>query len=128
MVKYSKQRELIKENLRSRHDHPTADDIYTSVKETLPNISLGTVYRNLSLLVNQGEIISVNLGDGKEHFDGNVKPHYHFICSQCGKVEDIFMDELKINTIAQDHFNGTIQGHQTYFFGLCSHCNLTINK
>lgn len=123
MVKYSKQRELIRENLLSRYDHPTADDVYASVKLILPNISLGTVYRNLSFLVEQGEVLSLKLGDGKEHFDGHTEPHYHFICTECGKVEDIFMKELQINKIAQDHFDGIIKGHQTYYYGICPKCN-----
>ena len=97
-LKYSRQRESIKANLMSRHDHPTADALYASIREEFPNISLGTVYRNLSFLVEQGEVLSLKLGDGKEHFDGHTEPHYHFICTECGKVEDIFMEELPRNT------------------------------
>ena len=58
-----------------------------------------------------------------EHFDGHTEPHYHFICTECGKVEDIFMEELQINKIAQDHFDGIIKGHQTYYYGICPKCN-----
>ena len=86
MVKYSKQRELIRENLLSRYDHPTADDVYASVKLILPNISLGTVYRNLSFLVEQGEVLSLKLGDGKEHFDGTIDSHatlFYGTCQDC---------------------------------------------
>ena len=81
MVKKSFQREAIRQNLLSRYDHPTADMVYNSVREELPNISLGTVYRNLRFLVDQGDALSLKLGDGREHFDGHVEPHYHFICS-----------------------------------------------
>lgn len=122
MAKYSRQRELIKNNVLSRYDHPTADAVYSSIREEIPNISLGTVYRNLRLLVDQRDIISLNLGDGKEHFDGRVEPHYHFICQDCGTVQDIMMDELKINDIAANYFDGKIIGHNTYFYGLCSKC------
>lgn len=122
MAKYSRQRELIKQNLLTRYDHPTADAVYKSIREEIPNISLGTVYRNLKLLVDQGDLLSLNMGDGKEHFDGNVAPHYHFICSNCGSVHDIMMDELDINQIAAAHFDGTITGHNTYFYGLCTSC------
>ena len=96
MAKRSLQREMIKQNLLSRYDHPTADMVYQSIREELPNISLGTVYRNLRFLVDQGDALSLKLGDGREHFDGHVEPHYHFICTKCGDVEDIFMDELNI--------------------------------
>lgn len=123
MAKYSVQRELIKKNLADRYDHPTADAVYSSIREELPNISLGTVYRNLKFLVSEGELLSLNLGDGKEHFDGNINPHYHFICEKCGCVQDIFMDRLNIEETAAGHFDGKISGHKTYFYGLCSDCN-----
>ena len=122
-LKFSRQRESIKQYLASTKEHPTADMVYMHVKEDYPNISLGTVYRNLSFLVEQGEVLSLKLGDGKEHFDGHTEPHYHFICTECGKVEDIFMKELQINKIAQDHFDGIIKGHQTYYYGICPKCN-----
>lgn len=68
MAKYSRQRELIKRNMLSRYDHPTADAVYTSIREEIPNISLGTVYRNLRLLVDQGEILSLDMGRWKGAF------------------------------------------------------------
>ena len=77
-LKYSRQRESIKRFLMSRYDHPTADTIYLHVREEFPNISLGTVYRNLSLLTELGEIIKITT-DGPDRFDGNVKPHSHFL-------------------------------------------------
>ena len=79
-LKYSRQREVIKENLMHREDHPTADMVYMDVRETFPNISLGTVYRNLQLLTDLGEIQKLNIGDGVDHFDAKTFPHYHFIC------------------------------------------------
>lgn len=123
MTKRSLQREMIKQNLLSRYDHPTADMVYQSIREELPNISLGTVYRNLRFLVDQGDALSLKLGDGREHFDGHVEPHYHFICTKCGAVEDIFMDELNICEEAAKHCSGNIKGHITYFYGLCKNCN-----
>ena len=122
MIKRSIQRDLIKENLISRYDHPTADMVYHSIKQQLPNISLGTVYRNLRFLVENGDAISLKLGDGREHFDGHVKPHYHFICSKCGEIEDIFMEEFSICSQAAKYCSGEIQGHYTYFYGLCKNC------
>lgn len=122
MAKRSLQREMIKQNLLSRYDHPTADMVYQSIREELPNISLGTVYRNLRFLVDQGDALSLKLGDGREHFDGHVEPHYHFICTKCGDVEDIFMDELNICEEAAKHCSGEIKGHSTYFYGFCKNC------
>ena len=75
-LKYSRQREVIKECLINRYDHPTADMVYMDVRETFPNISLGTVYRNLQLLTDLGEIQKLNVGDGVDHFDAKTFPHY----------------------------------------------------
>lgn len=83
MLKRSKQRESIKKFLISRYDHPTAETVYMNIKEEFPNISLGTVYRNLSLLADIGEIQKLSTGIGPDRFDGNPKPHYHFICKEC---------------------------------------------
>ncbi|MBR3645149.1 MAG: transcriptional repressor [Lachnospiraceae bacterium] len=128
MAKYSKQREIIKKNVLSRYDHPTADAVYNSIREDIPNISLGTVYRNLRLLVEQNEILSLDLGDGKEHFDGHTELHYHFICSQCNSIHDLYMPELEINKVASKYFSGKITGHCTYFYGLCKDCSAAINN
>ena len=88
-MKYSRQRESIKENLMNRYDHPTAETVYLDVKKDYPNISLGTVYRNLSLLSEIGEIQKISSSNGPERFDGNPKPHFHFFCRKCGQVTDI---------------------------------------
>ena len=77
-LKYSRQRESIKNCLMNRTDHPTADTLYLTVREEFPNISLGTVYRNLNLLAELGEITRFSCGDGSEHFDFRTEPHYHF--------------------------------------------------
>ena len=122
-LKYSRQREVIKENLMHREDHPTADMVYMDVRETFPNISLGTVYRNLQLLTDLGEIQKLNIGDGVDHFDANTFPHYHFICRECGSVIDLQMDNIDtIKDIAGVNFDGQIAGHITYFYGVCGNC------
>ena len=122
-LKYSRQREVIKENLMHREDHPTADMVYMDVRETFPNISLGTVYRNLQLLTDLGEIQKLNIGDGVDHFDAKTFPHYHFICRECGSVIDLQMDNIDtIKDIAGVNFAGQIAGHITYFYGVCGNC------
>ena len=90
-LKYSRQRESIKNALARRCDHPTADALYASIREEFPNISLGTVYRNLNLLVELGEIQKLNFGDGADHFDSNTSNHYHFVCRCCRQVFDLPM-------------------------------------
>ena len=88
-LKYSHQRESIKEFLMTRRDHPTADVVYDNMKTIYPNISLGTVYRNLSLLSDIGEIRKLSNFGGADHFDGNTEPHCHFMCTECGCVQDL---------------------------------------
>ena len=123
-LKHSKQREMIKDFLMSRHDHPTADVVYMNVRQQNPNISLGTVYRNLTLLADIGEIQRLRLGDGVDHFDADTSPHYHFVCSDCGRVIDLKMDSIDgIKDIAAKDFDGSITGHMTYFYGSCSQFN-----
>ena len=122
-LKYSRQREVIKECLINRYDHPTADMVYMDVRETFPNISLGTVYRNLQLLTDLGEIQKLNVGDGVDHFDAKTFPHYHFICKECGSVIDLQMENIDtIKDIAGVNFDGQIAGHITYFYGIFGNC------
>lgn len=122
-LKYSKQREVIKNFLMTRKDHPTADTVYMNVQKELPNISLGTVYRNLSLLSDIGEIKRLRVGDGIDHFDADTSPHYHFVCTQCGAVSDLEMSNIdEIQKIAGMNFDGKIDGHVTYFYGSCGKC------
>lgn len=122
-LRHSKQREMIKNFLMTRKDHPTADVIYKSVRQQNPNISLGTVYRNLTLLSELGEIQRLRVGDGVDHFDADTSPHYHFVCTECGSVVDLEMDSIEsITEIAGAHFDGHINGHVTYFYGTCEHC------
>ena len=91
-LKYSRQRESIKEFLMTRTDHPTADTVYHQLRKIYPNISLGTVYRNLALLADIGEIQKICTGDGADRFDGQVRPHYHVICTRCHQVMDLDLD------------------------------------
>ena len=89
MIKRSKQRDAIQQCLIGRYDHPTAETVYMDIKDEFPNISLGTVYRNLSLLADLGEIQKLTVSGGPDRFDGNPKPHYHFGCRSCGCVMDL---------------------------------------
>ncbi len=123
-LKYSRQRESIKSCLMNRKDHPTADALYTSIREEFPNISLGTVYRNLNLLVELGEIQKFSCGDGTDHFDYITSPHYHFVCRHCGKIIDIPMAARKeLEAAASAHIQGTVEEHTIFFYGLCEECS-----
>lgn len=129
-LKYSRQRESIKACLMNRHDHPTADVLYLSIRNEFPNISLGTVYRNLNLLVDLGEIQKLSCGKGPDRFDADTHPHYHFVCKECGEVQDLPMDASPhITESARQYCSGQIDSHTTYFYGVCENClkKLSIN-
>ena len=83
------QRKVIMETLKHHKDHPGAETIYTEVRSQLPKISLGTVYRNLDLLVNNGVISRLDVGDDHSHFDPEPSAHPHFLCTRCGSVSDL---------------------------------------
>lgn len=121
--KYSRQRELIWNYLNSTTEHPTADMVYANVQKTFPNISLGTVYRNLNFLVRKGKAVKIDCGDASERFDGRTDMHYHFICVECNCVSDLSLESIEhINTLAANGFDGDIFGHKTYFYGKCPKC------
>ena len=127
MVKlnYSRQRQAIKDYLASSMEHPTADTVYLNVKEEFPNISLGTVYRNLNLLTDLGEAVKVSTAEGRDRYDGNNAPHNHFHCMSCDRVLDLDLDMAhihQINEIAADAFDGIIKSSSTLFHGTCGNC------
>ena len=123
-MNYSRQREEIMQFLRTRKDHPTAEVVYENVRMVYPKISLGTVYRNLTLLSDTGEILRLRLGDGVDHFDADTSEHYHVICKGCGGVVDLDMKGRKIPIDTSIlPYDGTITGHIIYFTGICRDCN-----
>ena len=128
MVRYSRQRECILRNLQSRRDHPTADMVYESVRMEQPNISLGTVYRNLALLSENGQIRKISTSAGPDRFDGFTKPHVHFICRHCGNIQDMdYGSEINLFDKTSTPFSGVVEGYELQFFGRCGDC-LAIEK
>lgn len=118
VVRKSKKRDAIYEVLCSTKTHPTAEWIYTKLKPEIPDLSLGTVYRNLSRFKEEGSAICVATVNGQERFDGNTEAHAHFICQCCGSVEDLpKMPDVKYPQVA-----GEIKTCQLNFYGLCLKC------
>lgn len=121
-TRMTKQRMVILEELRKVDTHPTADEIYGMVRARMPRISLGTVYRNLDLLAESGEILRLEAAGTQKRFDGNTMHHQHVRCIRCGRVGDV-MEPL---TVPQAHLataNGfTIVGARIEFEGICDHC------
>lgn len=127
--KYSRQRESIKTFLAGRGDHPTAEIIYLSLREKDPKLSLGTVYRNLALLTELGEIQKISTGEGPEHFDGDVSRHQHFICRRCHRIEDIRIENMSsLKKEAAELSGAEIEDVMVNFYGLCRECREQLGK
>lgn len=122
-LKYSRQREAIKSFLADCESHPTADTIYTCLRQEFPNISLGTVYRNLSLLEGLGEITRISTGSGAEHYDGNTAPHQHFICTRCQRIYDIWPEDMEsVMKTGRDCCPGRAESCRISYYGVCDDC------
>jgi Fur family peroxide stress response transcriptional regulator len=123
ILRQSKQRTRILELLRSTELHPTADWLYAKIKHEFPRLSLGTVYRNLSILIQQGLVKKIHFGSTFDRFEANIKPHYHLICESCGKILDFEMPIYEdLNFQAKQLTNFTIYHHKLEFFGICAAC------
>ena len=128
-TRMTKQRAAILDALRSVTTHPTADEVYAMVREDLPHISLGTVYRNLDLLAEAGEILRLEKSGTQRRFDGNLHPHFHVRCERCGKIGDVFThihlpacDGLEVEGFAAIHYMELV------FSGVCWECNAEFRK
>lgn len=120
--KRSRQREEILRVLQATKEHPTAARLHAAVRERIPRLSLGTVYRNLEVLEEMGLVLHIRNGNAQDRFDGEVSPHYHFICDSCGAVSDLptpYRQDLN-EIAAQPGFQ--IFGHRLDFHGLCPSC------
>ena len=124
-MKYSHQRERILQLVKSTHLHPTADWIYEKLKPEIPNLSLGTVYRNLSLLKEMGQIRELTFQDDSAHYDGFTADHQHFICNQCRSIYDIQLQSVeKIGDELKSRLNVDILSIRTEFYGVCEKCKM----
>ena len=123
-AKHFRKRDAILNCLRETDTHPSAEWVYERVRSQMRDISLATVYRNLSLFKEQGIITSLGTVNGVERFDGNTAPHVHFICTGCGKVVDL--PELtvpeELNTAAARASGGQVDSCQLSFTGNCGDC------
>ncbi len=119
--KHSKKRDAILDCVRSTTSHPTAEWVYAQLKPQIPDLSLGTVYRNLSMFKQEGLISSVGVHGGTEHFDYNTDPHVHFICSHCGSVIDV-ENVHPPDTLSDQVECGSVRECTLTFTGVCNQC------
>jgi Fur family peroxide stress response transcriptional regulator len=139
--KHSRKRDVILEVIRSTGSHPTAAWVYDKVKRQVPDLSLATVYRNITQFREEGEVISVGVKNGEECFDGRVEPHPHFVCEVCGDILDLTDDAALTDSVAGAVRDGVtsvgaapagvasegavklkIDFRKTVFYGICSKC------
>jgi len=119
----SKQRNKILEILKNTNTHPTVDWIYDKLKKDFPKLSIGNVYRNLNILVEQKLVRRMDFGSTFDRFDAVRAPHYHFICEQCGAVIDLDLSyDDKLNQKAMDSSGCKVHDHKIQFYGLCDKC------
>ena len=119
----TRQRRVILEELCKVDTHPSADELYAVVRKRLPRISLGTVYRNLEILAESGDIQKLELGCTQKRFDGKKENHYHLRCIRCDRVVDAPVDfDVTINHDQKGATNFKIIGHKLEFIGICPEC------
>jgi len=123
-IRHSKQRDRIYEVLKATITHPTATWIYYELMDEFTGLSLGTIYRNLNILIEQGLVKKIDFGSTFDRFEARIEPHYHFICENCNKVIDLDVpvDNTLNNRIA-DKTGLTPNRHRIEFFGICNNCN-----
>jgi len=121
--KRSRQRERILGILRGTNTHPTASWVYDELKKEFNNLSMGTVYRNINILIDQNLVQKIESGSSFDRFDANVEQHYHFVCKECGAIDDLpiaAFDDLneKINQMTEYQ----AEKHRLDFHGVCPGC------
>ena len=120
-MKYSRQRELVLAAVKSSMEHPTADMVYAALKADNPSLSLGTVYRNLNLLAQMGQIHKIGMPEGSDRFDGRTDEH--LLCQKCGRVYDVQLDTLsELDGQIQSQTGFLVHSHDLIVRGVCRAC------
>ena len=122
--KKSRKREAMLAALRATTEHPTAEMLYNTLKLEYPELSLGTVYRNLSVLAEEGMVVSVAHVNGQERYDARTEPHAHFVCRGCRRVLDVFLPDVVSALYGEVdvRFGFLTEGHTLTLHGLCDRC------
>ncbi len=123
-TRYSKKREAILAAIYSTDCHPSAEWLYQTLKPRYPDLSLGTIYRNLLLFQEQGLVRSVGVHQGQERYDGVMEPHAHFVCRRCGSVVDLRQINLdvELNRTVSEQYGFSVERRELTFYGLCPDC------
>ncbi len=116
----TKQKEIILQVVQNSIEHLTADEIYMAAKELMPSIAVGTVYRNLGLMVADGEISKVSVHNGPDRYDRTLDKHYHLTCRNCGNVRDISLNG--IDEFLQNQIDEEVLSSELHIYHLCENC------
>ncbi len=122
-LRMTRQRQGILEELRKTDTHPSADELFSRVRQHMPRISLGTVYRNLEILSELGEIQTIEMAGSLKRFDGIAENHYHIRCLVCDRLVDAPLTvSTELENTVQGYTDFSICGHKLEFSGVCPHC------
>ena len=122
-IRLTPQRQVILEELAKVKTHPTAGEVYDMVRKRLPRIGLGTVYRNLDLMAENGMILKLEVGGSQKRFDATTELHYHIRCTCCGKVDDMEFSAMpQLDQLAAHASDYQVLGHHIEFSGICESC------
>ena len=122
-MNYSRQREMILAEVRREPVHPTAETVYKNLRPKSPKLSLGTVYRNLNLLSDLGQIRKIPMPNAKARFDGDLSEHYHVVCTRCGEVADVAVRSLRgVAQEAEQKCGYAVEGYDLLLYGVCPAC------
>ena len=123
MERMTQQRRVLLEQLRATASHPTADELHSLVREQLPRISLGTIYRNLDILAKEGLIHRLDTNSAQHRYDGDMSEHYHVLCRECNQMADVRVAGFKVpEAVVCGDVDFDIDGHNLHFEGICSDC------
>ena len=123
LMKMTPQRMAILEYLEGNRAHPSADEIYSSVKERFPSMSFATVYNTLERLSGDGLLLEVSIDPARKRYDPDTRPHHHVICSGCGQVADIHR-EFDLHVPKEESEGFSIDSNHVEFYGLCPKCDI----
>ena len=122
-IRLTPQRQVILEELAKVKTHPTANEVYDMVRKRLPRIGLGTVYRNLELMADNGMILKLEVGGSQKRFDATTELHYHIRCTCCGRVDDIEFSAMpQLDQLAANSSDYQVLGHHIECSGICESC------
>ncbi|MFI3227488.1 MAG: transcriptional repressor [Clostridia bacterium] len=123
MMRNTIQRQIVLNTVHSLKNHPTADDIYNEIFREHPTISRGTVYRNLNILAETGQVQKVSMPDSADRFDHTLYKHYHIKCTECDCFFDVDIEYIQeINDIISEKTGFELQAHEIVFKGVCPDC------